>query len=120
MPSSRKLCYKKSSAELISEKGNGCLFSVCTFHDLITFSRKAGKHRKGGCIITRYRFKKAKKPPVKAAQIFSMTRKSPVLLDFFADQHCINIDVKIWWRRRELNPRPKPYPQEHLRVQFMF
>ena len=26
----------------------------------------------------------------------------------------------IWWRRRELNPRPKTNPYKHLRVQFVY
>jgi hypothetical protein len=26
----------------------------------------------------------------------------------------------LWWRRGELNPCPKPYPLEHLRVQSVF
>jgi len=32
----------------------------------------------------------------------------------------IKICYLIWWRRRELNPRPKTFPHGHLRAQTIY
>ena len=49
--------------------------------------------------------KKQESRPLRRLNFSYRTIKSPVLLDFLVGQHCINIDVCFWRRRRDLNPR---------------
>ncbi len=49
--------------------------------------------------------KKQESRPSRRLNFSYRTIKSPVLLDFLVGQHCINIDVCFWRRRRDSNSR---------------
>ena len=55
------------------------------------------------------------KPNIKSKKAYEHAKKL-MFIGFFMSPAISG----IWWRRGELNPRPKTLPRRYLRVQFVF